>query len=179
MGPYDKRMHQLPAGAARDMSLGTKLNCDRGVIATHSAWHDSVVETVFWNICCKVQTQWLEAIVDSKTATSAALQAAQNSYDEQGHRKFGNFAQKLRSAASDSVSEGQLSSKRAEQVLSILCRESAAIALALSQRAISRAEVEFVLQLSPDTATELTARALGRREDLTCGDFSDVPCTCG
>lgn len=160
-----------------DTSCGTKLNCDRGVLATHSAWQDSVIETVFWNICCKVQTQWLEAVIDSKTATSGALQAAADSYDDNGHMRFGNIAQKLRAAASESVSEGQLSSKRGEQLLSILCKGSAAIELALSQRSISSAEVDFMLQLNPDIAMELTARSLGRNEELSCGEFSDVPCT--
>lgn len=177
MGESDNGMHRLPAGAVLDTSFGTKLDCDRGIVATHSAWHDSVVETVFWNICCKVQTQWLEAIVDSKTATSAALQAAQSSYDEHGQGKFGNIARQLCAAASDSVSEGQLSSKKAEQVLSILCRGPAAIELALSQRSITGGEINFMLQLNPDTATELTARALGRKEELSCGELSDVPCT--
>ena len=159
-----------------EFSLGTALNCHSGVVATHPRWHDSVLETVFWNRCAKIQTQWLEAIVDSKAATSAALQAASNSYDEFGHGKFGNIVQKLRAAASESVSEAQLSSTRGEELVNILCKGSAGVEVALSQHSISREEIDFMLQLNPDTASELTARSLGRKEDLSCGEFSDLPC---
>lgn len=159
-----------------DFSLGTKLMCHSGVIATHPRWHHTVLETVFWDKCAKIQTQWLEAIIDSKAATSAALRAAANSYDEHGHGNLSNIVQKLRAAASDLVSEAQLSSTRGEELVSILCRGSAAVELALSQHSISRAEIDFMLQLNPDTASELTARSLGREEELSCGEFSDVPC---
>ena len=154
-----------------------ELNCDRRVATTHSAWHDSFIETVFWKICCKVQTQWLEAVIDSRIATTAALQAAQKRYNEHGRGKFGNIAQRLRAAASESVSEGQLSTRRAQQLLSIFGKGSAAIELVLLQRSISSAEVDFMLQLNPDTATELTARSLGRNEESSCGEFSDVSST--
>ena len=154
-----------------DTSCGTKLNTDRGILATHPDWHAGVVNTIFWSTCHVAHVQLIEAIVDSRVATSSALHAAADMYEDANCH---DFVQKLRDAAFEASPSYQLSSKRGQELLSIFSKGSAAIRLALAQRAISGTEVESMLYLHPDAVSELIAKSFGSKDSYINPEFSDA-----
>lgn len=143
------------AGGALDTSCGTKLNTDRGILATHPDWHAEVVKAIGWSIDRKAHMQWVEAIIDSGVATPLALQATADNYECANYHEF---VPKLRDAALRF--KRKLPDERSQQLLRIFSQGSAAINLALSQHSITDAEVDCMLQMSPEAAADLTDRSL-------------------
>ena len=149
------------AGAALDTSCGTKLNTDRGILAMPPDWHAGVINTVFRSITREAPIQWVEAIIESGVAASLALRAAAHRYEDANYRMF---VQKLLDAAEDAAPGCRLSSTREQELLSICSKGPAAIQRAVTQRAVSCAEIECMLEMYPEDAAEITARSL-RRQD--------------
>lgn len=71
-------------GAEVDTSCGTNLNTDRGILATHPDWHAGITNTVFWSMChvAHIHLIILEDVIDSGVATSSALHAATDRYED-------------------------------------------------------------------------------------------------
>lgn len=169
-GSYDvlpwQRVRIYGAGAALDLSHGTKLNCDRGVLATHPEMHAVLVKHIFRNICYEAHMQWVQAIIDSGVATSSALQLASDNYEAGNYHEF---VQQLCKASKPKL---KLPVKCAQYVLSILNKGLAAVKLAVSQQSVSSVEIEWLLQLSPEAASSLTAMSLGSKDDSTCRELT-------
>lgn len=160
-----QRVQIYDAGAALDLGHGTKLTCDRGVLATHPELHSVLVKHIFRNICCEAHMQWVQAIIDSGVANSSALRLASDNYEAGNYH---SFVEQLYEASKPKL---KLPVKRAQYVLSILSMGSAAVKLAVSQQSISSAEIDCLLQLSPEAASGLTAMSLGSKDANTYGEL--------
>jgi hypothetical protein len=103
--------------------------------------------------------QWIDAVIESGTATSSTLEATADRY-ECGN--YHDFVGKLRKAAT--ASKFRLTYGRVKQLLAIFFKGPDAIKLAVLQHSISCAEIERMLQLSPEAASALTGRSLGDKD---------------
>ncbi|DBA85831.1 hypothetical protein WJX77_010238 [Trebouxia sp. C0004] len=103
--------------------------------------------------------QWIDAIIESGTATSLILEATADRYESGNYH---DFVGKLRKAAT--ASKFRLTYGRVQQLLAIFSKGPDAIKLAVLQHSMSCAEVESMLQLSPEAASALTGRSLGDKD---------------
>ena len=130
--------------------------------------HADVVKRIMGTITLKAQEQWLSAIIESGTASSAALRMAADNY--QGGN-YHNFIVDLEEAANRS--KRKLSIQRAMHLVNTLRKGPAAVQSAVAQQSISCAEIEALLQLSCEAANGLTARSLGCNDACTYNEFTD------
>lgn len=156
------------AGAALDTSCGNKLNCDRGVLATHPLMHADCVKRIMGSITLTAQLQWVSAIIESGTASTAALRMAAENHEGGNYH---DFIVQLEEAAKKS--KRKLSIQRAMHLVGILRKGPAAVQSAVAQQSISCAEVEALLQLSCEAANGLTARSLGCNNACIYNEFTD------
>lgn len=126
---------------------------------------------MFWSTCHVAHIQLIEDIIDSGVATSVALHAAADRYEDANCH---DFVRKLRDAATEAPSMYQLSSSRGQELLRIFSKGSAAIKLAVARRAISCTEAECMLHLHPDAITELIAKSMGFKDAYINPEFSDA-----
>ncbi|KAL0039298.1 hypothetical protein WJX79_002291 [Trebouxia sp. C0005] len=87
------------SGASLDTSLGTKLNVDRGILATHSSLHADRVKSILGNITSTAHMQWIDSVIESGTVSSVSLEATADRY-ECGN--YHDFVGRLRRAATAS-----------------------------------------------------------------------------
>lgn len=132
-------------------------------MATHPSMHANAVKEVLGTITFKTQQRWISAIIESGTASSAALELAADNYEAGNYH---SFVDQLRGAADKS--KHKLSIQRAKHLVSILCEGPAAVQFAVAQQSISRAEIEAMLQITCETASELTAKSLECKDEGAC-----------
>ncbi len=102
---------------------------------------------------------WIDAVIESGTAPPSTLEATADRY-ECGN--YHDFVGKLREAAK--ASKFRLSYSRVMQLLAMFAKGPDAIKLAVLQHSIACAEIERMLQLSPEAVSALTGRSLGDKD---------------
>jgi len=138
------------------MSSGTKLNIDRGIVASHPSRHAKALENAKMCYVRRTHLKWLEAVINSGIATGAALEHAANSYETSKDRVLVPLMEKTAAA-----SHCQLSEERILILIGIFCQAPAAIQHAVAQESILPAEVDSVLRIISEDAHDLTHKALG------------------
>lgn len=146
----------MHAGAPLDMSSGTKLNIDRGIVASHSSRQATALEDANTCYVRRTHIKWMEAVIYSGAATAAALEHAANSYETS---KDYVLVPSLRKAAA--ASHCQLSEQRQLILIGIFCQGPAAIQRAVAEPSILSAEVDSSLHVLSEDAHDLTYKALG------------------
>lgn len=119
----------------------------------------ALVKSTLDNISSNAHMQWIDAVIESGTVTPLSLEATADRYECGNYR---DFVGKLRKAAE--ASKFRLSYSRVMQLLAIFAKGPDAIKLAVLQHSISCAEIERMLQLSPEAASALTGRSLGDKD---------------
>ena len=119
----------------------------------------AVIKHILSTLAFTNHQQWVSAIIDSGAACSASLHMAAENYECANYHEF---VGQLREAGDKS--RRKLSVQRAQHLASICCEGPAAVQLAVAQQSISCAEVEAMLQVSPEAARNLSSRSLGCKE---------------
>lgn len=138
------------------MSSGTKLNIDRGTVASHPSRHAQALEDAKTCYVRRTHLKWLAAVINSGVATGAALEHAASSYETSKDYVLVPLMEKTAAA-----SHCQLSEERQLTLISIFCQGPAAILRAVAEQTILPAEVDSILRIISEDAHDLTHKALG------------------
>lgn len=166
-GKCAKVVARISVTPKRDLSVCLPEH-DLCILATHPFMHADVVNRMIGTITLTAQQEWVSAIIESGTASSAALHMAAENH--QGGN-YHDFEVELTEAAYKSMRK--LSTQQAMHLVGILRKGPAAVQSAVAQQSISCAEIEALLQLSSEAANGLTARSLGCDDACTYNEFTD------